>query len=319
MSSCLDPILVRFRELLPRRPYCTDDLSIGLVIRSRDQAARCRYIQPNPPALACWLVFDVDRPYAVLAWEDANLPPPNLTVMNEANGHAHLLYALAVPICTSPSGRSHPLRYAAAIEAAYVARLGADPGYSQLITKNPLRGDCWRVRCLYSASYSLTHLADWVDLHQPVREPDSIAQGLGRNCLLFDQLRFWAYRHVLEYHAVGSYTAWIVDVLSKAESLNTFRVPLPFSEIKATAKSVGKYCWQRFTPEGLQNLIARTHTPELQAVRGRKGGMTSGQARAQKAEQQQAIARELRAQGKSLKEIAQALEVSVYRVEKYIY
>ena len=72
MQPYLDPVLVRFREQLPRRPYCTDDLSAGLVIRSRDQAARYRYIQPNPPGLACWLVFDVDHPYAVLSWGRPN-------------------------------------------------------------------------------------------------------------------------------------------------------------------------------------------------------------------------------------------------------
>jgi Replicase family/Primase C terminal 1 (PriCT-1) len=319
MQPYLDPVLVRFREQLPCRPYCTDDLSAGLVIRSRDQAARYRYIQPNPPGLACWLVFDVDRPYAVLSWEDANLPPPNLTVMNLENGHAHLLYALAVPVRTSPSGRSHPLRYAAAIEAAYVAQLAADPHYSQLITKNPLRGDCWRVCCLHPAPYSLAYLADWVDLRQPARGPENAAQGLGRNCALFDQLRFWAYRQVLDYRTAAGYAIWTVDVLTKAESLNCFQTPLPFSEIKATAKSVSKYCWQHFTPESLRDLIACTHTPELQAVRGRKGGIASGQIRAQQAEYQRAIARELRAQGKSLQEIAQALEISVYRVEKYIY
>jgi hypothetical protein len=290
-----------------------------LIIRRRDHATQYRYIQPNLPGLACWLVFDVDRPYAVFAWEDANLPPPNLMVMNEANGHAHLLYALAVPVRTSPSGRSHPLRYAAAIEAAYVAHLGADPGYSQLITKNPLRGDCWRVSSFRLALYSLGELADWIDLRQPVPEPTEATQGLGRNCALFDQLRLWAYRHILDYRTMGSYAGWSTDVLAKAESLNCFRVPLPFSEVKATAKSVSRYCWQRFTPEALRDLITRTHMPELQAVRGRKGGIASGQARAQGIEHRRAIAFELRNEGKSLREIAKVMGVSVYAVEKYLH
>lgn len=313
----LDSILAHFREQLPHRPYCTDELKAGLVIRSRGQAARYRYIQPNPPGVIGWLVFDVDRPYAVLSWEDANLPPPSLTVMNLDNGHAHLLYALTVPVCASPGARSHPLRYAAAVEAAYVARLAADPGYSQLITKNPLRGDCWRVQSFHAGLYPLRNLADWVDLHQPASRP--AGQGLGRNCALFDQLRLWAYRHVLEYHALGSYTAWAVDVLSKAESLNTFRIPLPFSEIKATAKSVSRYCWQRFTPEALRDLIARTHTPELQAARGRKGGLANGKTRTQEAGHRQAMAWELRKQGKSLWEIAQIMGISEYGVRKYLY
>jgi hypothetical protein len=315
----LDPILARFRKQLPRRPYCTDDLSAGLVIRSRGQAARYRYIQPNPPGLISWLVFDVDRPYAVLSWEDANLPPPSLTVMNLDNGHAHLLYALAIPVCASPAARSHPLRYAAAVEAAYVARLAADPGYSQLITKNPLRGDCWQVQVFHTGLYPLRDLAHWVDLSQPTRRPEAAAQGLGRNCALFDQLRVWAYRHVLEYHAMSSYTAWAVDVLGKAESFNTFRVPLPFSEIRATAKSVSRYCWQRFTPEALRDLIARTHTPELQAQRGRQGGIASGRVRLQEAERRRLLACEMKRQGKSFEEIAKNLEISVYRAKKYIY
>lgn len=39
---------MHFLANLPRRPYCSDDLSHGLAIRRRDLAAEKAYIQPNP-------------------------------------------------------------------------------------------------------------------------------------------------------------------------------------------------------------------------------------------------------------------------------
>ena len=53
-----------FGELIPARPYCTDELRDGLQIRQRKQAISCRHIQVNGPRVVSWLLFDVDRPDA---------------------------------------------------------------------------------------------------------------------------------------------------------------------------------------------------------------------------------------------------------------
>ena len=48
-----------FVERLPRRPYCTDDLSSGLLIRPQATALAYRHIQHNPPPHVSCIVFDV--------------------------------------------------------------------------------------------------------------------------------------------------------------------------------------------------------------------------------------------------------------------
>jgi hypothetical protein len=84
-----------------------------------------------------WMVFDIDREGAAIAWEDANLPAPAWAAVNRENGHAHLAYGLSVPVLVAENARRAPIRYLQGIEGAYREALQADRGYSGLITKNP--------------------------------------------------------------------------------------------------------------------------------------------------------------------------------------
>ncbi|EQD70364.1 replication protein, partial [mine drainage metagenome] len=72
----MDSPLLLDIEQLPRRPYCSDDLTYGLQIRPRETAVKKRLIQINPPGICRFLIFDIDRIGAALAWEDASLPEP---------------------------------------------------------------------------------------------------------------------------------------------------------------------------------------------------------------------------------------------------
>jgi hypothetical protein len=256
-----------FRASLPRRPYCTDDLAEGVRIRAKNLAESKRYIQPNEGHLKMWLVFDVDYQQAAAAWQDANLPAPTWIAQNPDNGHAHLAWGLEVPV--NVKARIEPIRFAAAVEAAYSDALRADIGYSGLIAKNPLHRH-WRVTWGPSGLYGLEQLAEWVDLKAPRRK--RAEAGLGRNCDLFDRLRAWSYKAVRAYWRPDGYTAWYDAVLAHAERLNTFPVPLPYSEVKATAKSVAKWTWRRFTPSGFRASQA------ARASRKGKGKREVGQA-----------------------------------------
>jgi hypothetical protein len=249
-----------FQARLPRRPYCSNDLSRGLVIRPAATALQHRHLQPNAPLEAAWLVFDLDYPGAAIAWERANLPPPTLTVSNPENGHAHLFYGLTAPVAMSDAARDAPIRYAAAVQAAFLARLCADPGYAGLIAKNPFH-DSWRALWVQHL-YDLHELAEYVEL--PKRRPQSDALGLGRNCALFDELRAWAYQWIREYKRnEADLDQWHRAVLGQAEKLNAFSVPLPFSEVRAIAKSIAKWTWRNFSDEAFS---------AIQSARGKRGG-----------------------------------------------
>ena len=126
-----------FYEKLPHKPYCSDDLGNGVIIRPKKTAIQKPYIQYNPPCLISSLVFDIDRSDAYFAWSDANLPTPTWIAQNPKNCHAHIGYMLATPVCTTHRARQNVIEYLAKIEQAYSLALGADRGYSGLITKNP--------------------------------------------------------------------------------------------------------------------------------------------------------------------------------------
>lgn len=236
-----------FRTSLPRKPYCSNQKGFTL-IRGREQAARMLYVQPNSPHLRMWLVYDVDRPGAAVSWQDASLPAPTWIASNPENGHAHLAYALDVPVIVGDNARLGPLRFAAYVDSAYCAALGADRGYAGLICKNPLRGDVWQV-WTPGSSYDLGYLAEYINL--PSANDKSSRQlssyGLGRNCTLFENLRRWAYRHVCQYRAESSYDAWFSVVEYQCQRYNQqFDVPLERNETKHLVKSVAKWTWERY-------------------------------------------------------------------------
>lgn len=290
---------------LPLRPYCTDDLSSGLSIRALKTALNLRYMQINPPTQQHYLIFDVDRELGAFAWEDSGLAPPNYCAINPDNGHAHLVYKLAEPVATSENARLEPLRYLASVERGYRMELGADAGYSGLITRNPYKN---KTMCIHTHEYDLFELSDWLkhDLSH-YSEREIVVAGLGRNVELFDTVRAWAYRNIRLYRVDGRsrlFDAWHNEVFEYASSINSqFVTPLPYSEIKATAKSIAKYCWKR-------DAQAEQDFSQKQAVKGKLGGIASGITRAKANEDKRIQARLLSAQGLSQRAIAQELGVS---------
>uniref|UniRef100_UPI00388E6000 replication initiation protein n=2 Tax=Pseudomonadota TaxID=1224 RepID=UPI00388E6000 len=256
---------------LPQRPYCTDDTSSGLLIRPQATALAYRHIQYNPPPHVASLVFDLDKPDSYHAWQDAGLPAPHWISVNRTNGHAHIGYMLATPVARTSAARQKPLRYLAAIEHVLAKRLGADMGYSGLITKNPTHSD-WLTVWHQIEPYSLDYLAEFcpdADLAAYSRRSRKEVGGLGRNVTVFDNVREWAYSSVRAYWRPNGYEAWADAVRSACESANAFGReqggPLPVSEIKATAKSIARWVWRNLTPSTFADYVVRTHTTEIQA------------------------------------------------------
>ena len=239
-------ILNTFENSIPQKPYCTDDLSLGLKIRPAEIAIKKRYIQPNKPTDLRWLIYDVDRSTAHYDWQDLHAPAPNFTVMNPDNGHAHLYYGLEVPVFMQMGAKQNPIRYVSSVDVALTQKLEADPAYAKLIAKNPLHGS-WSLNIWNDRSYELAELADWLDLSamtdRRVRLPEI---GLGRNCNLFDATRFFAYREVrkpvenLLFPELYSLESFILRCQCYAKLHNTFSVPLPVRECETIGKSVGK-------------------------------------------------------------------------------
>lgn len=302
------PQLSLFAQRIPRKPYHTDDLSSGLTIRAAQQALKSRYIQHNGPTHKFWLVFDIDHAGATLDWYDRNAPAPNIVATNPANGHAHLIYGLEIPVRTAPDGSSAALRYAAAVEHALQQKLGADASYSGLICKNPLH-PFWQVSCWEQNLYTLDWLADYVDLSAysgKKRLPD---YGLGRNCNLFDSVRQWAYKAIRQ--GWPEYEQWLNAVRTRASGYNhRFSEPLPASEVEHTAKSIAKWTYKNFSQAAFS---------AVQAARGKKGGKISrGGGRPSVGVSKIAHFESLRADGYSNSKIAELTGHSRATVNKWL-
>ena len=246
-----------FRNRLPSHGFATDDLAYGLRFVPVVDLIQKAIIQYNWRHSITWLVYDLDSPTARFDWGDRNCPPPNIQALNRDNGHAHLLYGLRVPVhnypetAKKPAARKKPLRFLAAIDVALTAELGADPGYSKLLCKNPLH-DRWDVSYPRILLYDLDELADWVDLDKyQDRRRRLPTVGYGRNCTLFETLRIWAYR--ARRQPFLSEEMFREAVLHHALVINAgFSPPLPHNEVRSTAKSVSRWVWRKMSVEGFK-------------------------------------------------------------------
>lgn len=276
------------------------------------------YIQHNPPCFISSLVFDVDRNDAYFAWSDANLPQPNWIAKNKKNGHAHLGYLLAAPVCTTHRAKQKIIEYAAKIEQGYSLALGADRGYSGLITKNPCHST-WDTYVFDVQPYDLGYLADFIELRELKTDAKEVS-GLGRNCAMFDIVRFWAYQAVRQYLNSG-FDNWHTAVLEQAMSANgAFLEPLPYSEVKATAKSISRWVWRNHA-QAYATFIERQSTKGKigAAVANSKGACSAGgKARSAQFGDIRQNALKLHLQGINNTQIAQRLNVSRMTINRWL-
>ena len=305
--------LADFFNNLAYKPYCADDLLYGLQIRPKKTAINMQYIQGNQPCMIHYFFFDIDRAEAVIAWHDANLPMPYWTAQTQKNGHAHICYKLEIPLCTSELASQKAISYAAKIQAGLANKLGADVGYSHLITKNPFHPD-WRTTFWTERAYTLDYLADFVELPKKLSKKQEVS-GLGRNCTLFDTVRKWAYTAVRDYLHHHSSLTWEKAVLTHLEALNgEFQEPLPYSEIKATAKSIANYCWRKFSHAG----FSEWQSNNAQRANAKGACSKGGKARSQQFNDLRQQALQLHIQGMNNTKIAEHLNVSRKTITRWI-
>lgn len=252
----------------PRKAYSADDVS-KIKVRKIEQALQYRYIQPNDFNSKLWLVYDIDRqtcPDEIT--DDLNLPAPHYFVQNTVNQHAHVFYGLETPVHLNPDSSQAARRFAAAIDVGMTLALNADVSYGGLVAKNPTHSH-WRVWSCAAERYELNDLSEYVDLSAFNDRRKNLPEiGLGRNCLVFDRLRKWAYRAIRQ--GWPEYNAWIRACVQRAEAFNIqLNEPMAYNEIKAIAFSVGRYTHRNFSQQGFS---------QWQAVQGAKGGKAKGKA-----------------------------------------
>jgi len=288
-------------------------------------------IAPDPPGWLTALRFDIDTEGGGAAWIEAELPAPNLVVVNPRNGHAHLVYLLGAWVQTdfSYSRRLKVVRYAAAIERAYTAALGADPAYTGRFQHNPL-SDAYVTKIGRDAPYSLDELARYVDLNEPALKKNPPI-GIGRNVETFDRLRRWAYIAVADWR-IGMYEAWCGAVADRGGQIAADigaaspRGPLKANEVGHIVKSVARWVWERYGADVPPLLREARIVAQRERERGRQKAREAARERSRMtrdeytapARQRRSAATEMRRAGLSLRAIATALRCSLGEIHRLL-
>ena len=155
------------------------------------------------------------------------LPTPNCYATRTASGHAQVFYLLDHPVHRGEQARAKPLTYLARVSEFYRATLGADSGYTGVLSSNPVHGD-YQTSYPRAEPYALTDLARVIPKGWRVPRPATTAEG--RNNELFAALCRRALRDTDR-----QLEAW-------AHTYNDqFVPPMDAGELRGTLKSVYRY------------------------------------------------------------------------------
>lgn len=270
-------------------------------IRNKAIALANPYIQVNPLNSYEWIVIDCD--YNVPYYKDLPIQP-NYIVRNKANGKAHLYFKIS-SVHNNGFSSYKAIEYYHAVRYALTLLLNGDIVFTQILSKNPLATDYWRVEHLHSKEYELSELADYCELVpryklKEIKEAKERAEIVGRNQTVFDCTR-------VEVYPLEEPTLEQIRVI--AEQFNqSLDNPLLLQEIKHIAKSIWKYVSKPKTQEQKEKFR------EKQKERNKK----SQEVRKEKAQKKKDQAFILFAnKNLKLQDIADRLELSLRTVKGY--
>ncbi|OLL89116.1 hypothetical protein Ae356Ps1_6232c [Pseudonocardia sp. Ae356_Ps1] len=284
---------------LSRYPLATDDFDAGCRRMPRTAALRRRHIEVNPNPLIRLLVIDVDHPDAVLRALSSlgNHPMPAAIIENPANGHAHAVWPVTVPVNATNYGSRQALCLAQAIEEALRRAVDGDPAYTGRMMKNPLSPD-HLCHLLSKRTYTLRQMQGVLAPagHMPSRgwhaQRRRAPVGYGRNETLFHSVRQFGYRAIR--HHWGDPDGFRATVSRELALRNAdFSVPLSDNELDHIGKSISGWTihHSRMWNDGPAVYDATFIT--IQAARGRKGAAKGGAARAEQSRRLRALAETL--------------------------
>ena len=260
----------RLQNLLPYCPDCTSDINTQAQPyvrgRPRKYALKHSYIQLNPKSMQVFITLDLDYDCGEEVWDFiycyGSIAAPYFIVGNTDNGHAHLIYVLRQPVCTTSLAHFRPLKYLKAIIDAYTELTKADGSYTGHLSKNPW-SNRWRTLnesyCVYDLQGLVTGSVIDIFERKPTKKPRENVAGLGRNCSIFEHVRTWAYREIRNYwKGQGNAGEWQQAVEEKCNIENRkFDTPLFTSETRQIAKSIANWTWRHITPEGFSDCQRR--------------------------------------------------------------
>ena len=242
-------------KAIHQRPYCANEDSI-IVGRFNSAYAFANFpkLELQPPHAYASIILDCDSDSIERLeapgkawWGGTPAPVPSWMVINERPrsatrraGGIHCVFALEVPIARHNAAHTAPLSYLAHVADRLAHHLGADPGYTGLITRNPINpGTQCQTHWGRMFPYGLQELDKLLPKGKP---PKRRLTGIGRNCDLFKSMISEVFRPRWAgiLGAQGWSEAWLEYV--KVQNVTMFGDSfLPNSECRSIAKSCFRY------------------------------------------------------------------------------
>ena len=188
----------------------------------------------------------------------------NWAVENRRTGGVHGVWTLANPVHRADMALAAPLKKYGRISEYYAAALGADAGYTGVLTHNPMEDaqlPGFETHWLRREPYTLDELAEFVPFGW--RRPKVSRTAPGRNCDVFAHCMRWA----------GSPANLGSAVFVEAHRVNDgFETPLDPPEVAGIARSVERYRRKWIQRGKFYSMTERTSW-------GRERGIKSGEVR----------------------------------------
>lgn len=294
----------KFKSDLPEKPYYAKGKDKGLKIASKEVALKNPYIQFNSPFVKNFMVFDIDKQDSSTVFLDTGLIP-NFMITNKENGHSHYYYLLEKGVYFTKNSKKTIQNWYNNIYKSLCYKLDADISFSGLIAKNPFyKCDGWQTVELTSHLYTLDELSGFCDFEYLEKTNPNKFFELGRNCSLFDCLRFFAYKEIrklkYDYQSFWNSCKQFIQRANKH-----FSNPLSQNEIKHILKSVCNWVYKHFSEKGF-------------LMHQKKANKRSQQARKEKALLKINECKKLSANGLSARQISCSLQYPLSSVYRYI-
>ena len=213
----------------------------------------------------------------------------NWAVENRRTGGVHGVWTLTNPVHRADMALAAPLKKYGRISEYYAAAVGADAGYTGVLTHNPMEDaqfPGFETHWLRREPYTLDELEGFIPFGW--RRPKVSRTAAGRNVDVFCHCIRWA----------GSPANLDTPVLGEAHRVNDgFDVPLDPPEVAGIARSVERYR-RRWIKQG------KFYTAAERTAWGRERGIKSGLARRKRTQDRDQVIVQAVAVGQSMRSVA---------------
>ena len=227
----------------------------------------------------------------------------NWAVENKRTGGVHGVWTLAAPVHRADMALAAPLKRYGRVSEYYAAALGADAGYTGVLTHNPMEDaqlPGFETHWLRREPYTLDELAAFIPFGW--RRPKVSRTAVGRNCDVFAHCMRWA----------GAPENLGAPVLGEAHRINDgFKHPLDPPEVGGISRSVERYR-RKWIKQG------RFYSKAQRTAWGRERGIRSGLARRKRTKGRDQAIVQAAVSGQSMRSIAREYGLHHRAVEKIV-